>query len=41
MVHFSRWKSLEAARADFETPELVEIRRVAGVKAPAIEAEML
>lgn len=34
LVHFSRWTSLAAARAFFESPELVEIRRVAGVRAP-------
>lgn len=34
VVHFSRWSSLSAARAFFESPELVEIRRVAGVRAP-------
>ncbi|KQV35170.1 MULTISPECIES: antibiotic biosynthesis monooxygenase [unclassified Rhizobium] len=34
VVHFSRWTSLAAARAFFESPELVEIRRVAGVRAP-------
>jgi quinol monooxygenase YgiN len=34
VVHFSRWSSLEAARGFFESPELVEIRRVAGVRAP-------
>lgn len=34
LVHFSRWSSLAAARAFFESPELVEIRRVAGVRAP-------
>lgn len=34
LVHFSRWISLAAARAFFESPELVEIRRVAGVRAP-------
>ncbi len=34
VVHFSRWSSLAAARAFFESPELVEIRRVAGVHAP-------
>lgn len=34
VVHFSRWSSLDAARAFFESPELVEIRRVAGVRAP-------
>lgn len=34
VVHFSRWSSLPAARAFFESPELVEIRRGAGVRAP-------
>jgi heme-degrading monooxygenase HmoA len=34
IVHFSRWSSLESARRFFESPELVEIRRNAGVKAP-------
>lgn len=34
VVHFSRWTSLADARRFFESPELVEIRRVAGVKAP-------
>nr|ALG05309.1 hypothetical protein 5H7_005 [uncultured bacterium 5H7] len=34
VVHFSRWASLAAARAFFESPELVEIRRSAGVHAP-------
>jgi len=34
VVHFSRWSSLQAARNFFESPELVEIRRHAGVKAP-------
>ena len=34
IVHFSRWTSHEAARRFFESPELVEIRRVAGVHAP-------
>jgi heme-degrading monooxygenase HmoA len=34
VVHFSRWRSLDAARTFFESPELVEIRRVAGVRAP-------
>ena len=47
VVHFSRWTSLAAARSFFESPELVEIRRVAGVHAPEflylnrIEAGML
>ena len=35
IVHFSEWTSLEDARRFFESPELVEIRKRAGVKAPA------
>ena len=34
IVHFSKWSSLENARRFFESPEVVEIRRKAGVKAP-------
>lgn len=34
VVHFSQWTSLDAARAFFESPVLVEIRRIAGVRAP-------
>lgn len=34
VVHFSRWSSTEAARLFFESPELVRIRREAGVIAP-------
>ncbi len=34
IVHFSRWRSLEAARVFFESEALVRIRREAGVKAP-------
>ena len=34
IVHFSEWSSLDNARRFFESPELVEIRRTAGVKAP-------
>ena len=34
IVHFSVWSSLDDARRFFESPELVEIRRKAGVKAP-------
>ena len=34
IVHFSEWSSLDKARCFFESPELVEIRRQAGVKAP-------
>lgn len=35
IVHFSDWTSLENARRFFESPELVEIRKKAGVKAPS------
>ena len=35
IVHFSEWTSLEDARRFFESLELVEIRKKAGVKAPA------
>lgn len=34
VVHFSRWRSLDAARRFVESAELVEIRRAAGVHAP-------
>ena len=34
IVHFSQWSSLAAARAFFESPRLIEIRKQAGVKAP-------
>ena len=34
IVHFSKWSSLENARAFFESPKLVEIRKQAGVKSP-------
>ena len=34
LVHFSRWRSLAEARRFFESPELVEIRRTAGVHPP-------
>ncbi len=34
IVHFSKWSSLESARTFFESPDLVEIRKKAGVKAP-------
>ena len=33
IVHFSAWSSLENARRFFESPELVKLRRAAGVKA--------
>lgn len=35
IVHFSAWSSLDNAHRFFESPELAEIRRKAGVKAPA------
>lgn len=34
VVHFSQWSSLDNARRFFESPELVEIRKTAGVKSP-------
>ena len=34
IVHFSNWSSIDNAKAFFETPELVKIRKEAGVKAP-------
>ena len=34
IVYFSEWSSLEQARRFFESPELVEIRKNAGVKTP-------
>lgn len=34
IVHFSAWTSLACARAFFESPRLVQIRKEAGVKAP-------
>jgi quinol monooxygenase YgiN len=34
IVHFSTWTSHEAARAFFESPELVRIRAEAGVESP-------
>jgi quinol monooxygenase YgiN len=34
IVHFSAWSSLADARAFFESDDLVEIRKRAGVKAP-------
>jgi quinol monooxygenase YgiN len=34
IVHFSKWYSLANARRFFESPELVKIRKEAGVKAP-------
>lgn len=34
IVHFSEWQTLDQARCFFESPQLVEIRRRAGVQAP-------
>jgi len=34
IVHFSEWSSLDNARRFFESEELIEIRKRAGVKAP-------
>jgi quinol monooxygenase YgiN len=34
IVHFSRWTSIAAAKAFFESPPLVKIRQEAGVKVP-------
>jgi quinol monooxygenase YgiN len=34
IVHFSEWSSLDKARRFFESKELIEIRKQAGVKAP-------
>ncbi len=34
VVHFSRWESIARAKAFFESPELVAIRRQAGVESP-------
>lgn len=34
IVHFSAWTSIRDAKAFFESPQLVQIRKEAGVKAP-------
>ena len=34
IVHFSKWISIAKAKAFFESPQLIEIRKLAGVKAP-------
>lgn len=34
VVHFSEWTSLDAARAFFQSEEVAEIRRKAGVREP-------
>ncbi len=35
IVHFSKWVSHKAAKAFFESPRLIQIRKEAGVKSPA------
>jgi quinol monooxygenase YgiN len=34
IVHFSAWTSIDAAKQFFESPQLVKIRKEAGVKSP-------
>ena len=34
IVHFSKWSSISNAKTFFESAQLVEIRKQAGVKAP-------
>lgn len=34
IVHFSKWASISDAKAFFESAQLIEIRKQAGVKAP-------
>lgn len=34
IVHFSSWSSLENAKNFFESPQLVQIRKEAGVQSP-------
>ena len=34
IVHFSQWTSIAAAKAFFESDQLVEIRKQAGVQSP-------
>ena len=34
IVHFSKWSSIANAKSFFESPELVKIRKEAGVRAP-------
>jgi quinol monooxygenase YgiN len=34
IVHFSSWSSLENAKKFFESPELIQIRKEAGVQSP-------
>jgi len=34
IVHFSKWESIAKAKSFFESPQLIEIRKQAGVEAP-------
>ncbi len=34
IVHFSKWSSLSNAKLFFESPEIIKIRKQAGVKTP-------
>ena len=34
IVHLSTWSSLEEAKAFYESPELIEIRKIIGAKEP-------
>ena len=34
IVHFSKWSSIAKAKQFFESPELIAIRKQAGVKSP-------
>lgn len=36
IVHFSEWSSLENAGRFFKSPELIELKRNAGVRSPSI-----
>ena len=34
IVHFSKWSSISNAKSFFESPEIIKIRKQAGVKTP-------
>lgn len=34
IVHFSKWSSISNAKLFFESPEIIKIRKQAGVKSP-------
>jgi heme-degrading monooxygenase HmoA len=36
VIHFSRWKSLDGARRFFESDDVIQIRRKAGVHSPEL-----